>query len=259
MIPTLRSPTDDPFALPWPAIAGDEVFCAGMSVRDLDAWWPSAFKRASAGERANAERFLHREDALRHLAGRAACRSLLAAQLAVEGQADLTALEAEFTVNAWGKPALAHGRFDFSISHSGDQVWLAAARAHSVGIDVQQADPRVQAHELGDAFFHPFEAAAIRGSRALGETQATFLRCWVRKEAVVKATGRGLSIPLSAFAVATGGDTTENWLRSPPDLPGFQGPWMTRDLPAPDGYAAAVAAAGAPQRCSVWRIELPAN
>jgi 4'-phosphopantetheinyl transferase len=250
MTPLLRSATGDPFELPWPAIADGEVFCAGFSIGDLEAWWPSAWRRASAFEKAHAGRFLRREDALRHLAGRAAWRSLLAAQLGGG-----SSCPAEFAVNAWGKPQLADRGWEFSISHSGDEVWLAAARAMPVGIDVQQDETRVDGQDLGEAVFHPLEAAAIRGL-APAQGQAAFRRCWVRKEAVLKATGRGLSVPLSAFAVAVD-DRPQDWLTHPP-APGFGGPWRTQDLPAPAGYAAALAAMGAPQRISVWRIELPA-
>lgn len=249
MIPLLRSTTNDPFELPWPAIADGEVFCAGFSVRDLNAWWPSAWRRASAFEKAHAGRFFRREDALRHLAGRAAWRSLLAAQPGFRDDG------AEFAVNAWGKPELADRGFEFSISHSGDEVWLAAARAIPIGIDVQQADPAVDCLGLSEAYFHPQEAALIRGL-ASAPGHAAFSRCWVRKEAVLKATGRGLSLPLAAFAVAVD-DRPGDWLTHPP-VPGFGGPWHTQDLLAPVGYAAALAAMGAPQRVSVWRIEWPA-
>ena len=251
--PLLRSATADPFELPWPRIAGDEVFCAGFSIADVQAWWPAAFGRASEGERRHAARYLRRIDALRHLAGRAACRALLAAQ-----GADLRPQD-EFTANDWGKP-LAGGGFEFSLSHSGDEIWLAAARAMPVGIDVQQDEPGLDAHSLGDAFFHPQEARAIRDAGPV-HGLAAFRRCWVRKEAVVKAIGRGLSVPLSSFAVAV--DARDgDWLANPPRSDGeplWDDPWTTLDLPAPAGYSAALAVLGSPRRVAVCRIELPSG
>ncbi len=252
--PLLRSATADPFELPWPRIAGDEVFCAGFSIADVQAWWPAAFGRASEGERRHAARYLRRIDALRHLAGRAACRALLAAQ-----GADLRPQD-EFTANDWGKPRLAGGGFEFSLSHSGDEVWLAAARAMPVGIDVQQDEPGLDAHSLGDAFFHPQEARAIRDAGPV-HGLAAFRRCWVRKEAVVKAIGRGLSAPLSSFAVAV--DARDgDWLANPPRSDGeplWDGPWTTLDLPAPAGYSAALAVLGSSRRVAVCRIGLPSG
>lgn len=242
----------DPFDLPWPRIAEDEVLCAGLSIADGSAWLPWACRRASEGEKAHAGRFLRPVDALRHLAGRAACRSLLAA---LRGG---RAVDGEFTANRWGKPSLVDGDLEFSISHSGDEIWLAAARAMPVGIDVQQDEPGLDAQGLGDAFFHPLEAQAIRDAGPEGGP-AAFRRCWVRKEAVVKALGRGLSVPLSSFAVAVdarGGD----WLARPPrsdEGPVWDGAWATLDLPAPAGYSAALAALGSPGRVAVCRIEPP--
>ena len=246
----LRSATADPFELPWPRIAEGEVFCAGFSIAEAQAWWPAAFGRASEGERRHAGRYLRRIDALRHLAGRAACRSLLAAQGGL-------CLEGEFTANDWGKPRLARGGFEFSLSHSGDEIWLAATRAMPLGVDVQQDEPGVDGAGLGHAFFHPQEARAIFDAGP-AHGPGAFRRCWVRKEAVVKAVGRGLSVPLSSFAVAV--DARDgDWLADPPRSDGgplWDGPWTTLDLPAPAGYSAALAVLGSPRRVGVCRIEL---
>jgi len=46
--------------------------------------------------------------------------------------------------------------------------------------------------------FHPAERAALLELPA-ADVQSAFLRCWTRKEAVIKALGEGLSRPLGRF------------------------------------------------------------
>jgi uncharacterized glyoxalase superfamily protein PhnB len=77
---------------------------------------------------------------------------------------------------------------------------------------------------------------------------AAFVRYWVRKEAVLKATGHGLSVPPRRLTV------------SPPDAPAALLSWTGRptphlpvhlvDLPAPEGYAAGLASLGRPVRAT---------
>jgi 4'-phosphopantetheinyl transferase len=147
-----------------------------------------------------------------------------------------------------GRPRLADGpAVDFSVSHSGDIVGLAVAGnpggsdrpepgGTRVGLDVEQiavlpedpADLVLSAAELR-AFGHL--GAAVR--------PAAFFRYWVRKEALLKATGDGLLVAMTDVTV------------SPPDQaprltewrgrPGFPDRVALHDLRAPSGYAAAVA------------------
>jgi 4'-phosphopantetheinyl transferase len=89
-------------------------------------------------------------------------------------------------------------------------------------------------------FFSPAESSAIsahpRESRA-----NVFFSCWTRKEAVLKARGTGL-VDLDSFNVpVTEEPLTE--LAIPP-APGDVRPWVLFDLPAGNGFAAAVVVEG---------------
>jgi len=78
-----------------------------------------------------------------------------------------------------------------SISYTAGVVAVALATTGQVGVDVEALDGR--RHEgLADLLLHPEEAAG--DPRALALT-------WVRKEALVKATGEGLVTPLTGIRV----------------------------------------------------------
>ena len=72
-----------------------------------------------------------------------------------------------------------------------------------------------------------------------GAWTAAFYRCWTRKEAVMKATGEGLSLPLGDFAVSL--DDRARVLRIPD---AWGGRWTLLDLAPGDGYAGAIAVRG---------------
>ena len=72
---------------------------------------------------------------------------------------------------------------------------------------------------------------------------AAFLRAWTRKEAYVKATGKGLFDELGNIEVALDAAAPESslTLRSIPQEGEIMRHWALHDLSAPDGFAAALA------------------
>jgi 4'-phosphopantetheinyl transferase len=221
------------------------VVCIGLRLAGFtpDAWErtyaflaaPANVTWVSQAERERAARFLRREDGVRHLLGRALLRRVL-------GRGGVHALPADWPVNAWGKPESWMGAH-FSISHAGSDVWLAFSRTGGVGIDVEAAIP---AAEDLTPWLHPEEAADI----ACLDDAACRQRLWVRKEAIVKAAGMGLSLPLSGFRVALDA-RARDWLLQAPD--GFPPPWMTYDIPVPGDLAAAVAVMSG-ETAMAWRL-----
>jgi 4'-phosphopantetheinyl transferase len=129
-----------------------------------------------------------------------------------------------------GKPRLPGA--EFSISHSGDRVGLAVAGA-PVGLDVETAGRRADESLISYAL-NETEQQALAGLGAQARTTA-FFQYWTRKEAVMKATGRGLKIPLKSLTLT--GD------RLVASSDGVLDPARTRlaDLEPGDGYLAAVA------------------
>jgi 4'-phosphopantetheinyl transferase len=175
---------------------------------EVHVWWiapGAAGERAappahllSDEERTRAGRF--RSPELRHafVAALAARREILARYLGAPPE------RIEFVRAAGGKPAVAGGGdLRFSASDTRGAALLAVAHAREVGIDVERARPLPDALELARRFLSPAEQRVLAGVEGR-EREATFLRCWTRKEAFVKAIGAGLTHPLDAFDVACG-------------------------------------------------------
>ena len=73
-----------------------------------------------------------------------------------------------------------------------------------------------------------------------------FATCWTRKEAFLKAVGMGLALPLSDFSVAVHPQQPPRIVKMPEVLCKYN--WWLCDLPAPEGYRAALVTEGGPSR-----------
>jgi 4'-phosphopantetheinyl transferase len=188
-------------AATWPDLAPDSDLPAAGAVRCwrvmVDAADPATPEERVARlltptERDRALRLQppHRRHAI---FGRAALRLLLGAALR------RPAATLELVTEAAGKPVLADGAAAFNVSHSGGAVVIAIAR-RPIGIDVEATRRVGDRQGLAARFFHPEEARELAGL-ADPAGAAAFLRCWTRKEAVVKALGTGIGEPLDAFRV----------------------------------------------------------
>lgn len=146
-------------------------------------------------ERSRAERFRFERERRRYIVARGRLRELLASRLDEEPGA------LQFGYGDNGKPALADGRLHFNVSHCDELAVYALSREREIGVDLEAVRPIPEADDIAARFFCRSESEAYRAlpaeSRALG-----FYNCWTRKEAVVKALGEGLSMPLDAFAVS---------------------------------------------------------
>jgi 4'-phosphopantetheinyl transferase len=144
-----------------------------------------------------------------------------------------------FVHNAWGRPSIA-GWADaphFSLSHTAGLALLVITREGPVGVDVERIRPLERLLEVARSFFSAGEVAALE-EIAPAARDVAFLRCWTRKEAVVKALGMGLSVPLDSFDVSVG--AAARLLTTRAAFPGA-GTWRLRDLRLGDGWLGALA------------------
>ena len=110
---------------------------------------------------------------------------------------------------AHGKPRLAYRgstfrgppRIGFNVSHSDARFIVALALGMDPGVDVERIRPRRDLAGLARRFFSPAEQRAVADAP---DPLLAFHRVWTRKEAVIKADGRGVSIDLRRFDVSAG-------------------------------------------------------
>ena len=166
----------------------------------------------SEDEKARGRSFVAAHHRRRFVAARSRLRSLLGQHL------DIDPASVVFELNAYGKPRVVQApSVHFSLSHSGDQALLALSDTLVVGADLEQVRP-LDHLELARRNFHPDEVAAIESQPSESGQRQAFFRIWTLKEAVVKALGVGLSLPLDSFAVSIA-TSPPAMLVSPEDSP----------------------------------------
>jgi 4'-phosphopantetheinyl transferase len=153
----------------------------------------------------------------------------------------------QFAAGERGKPELAgpaaHSDLSFNLAHSGTFAYVALARGRRVGVDVEHEREGVECIELGRRYFCAAEIAQLEAGPP-DETRRLFFKFWTLKEAYLKAEGSGLGISLTAMDASSVPDLC----LAPPVAPVEDEPRgiLVQRVDAPAGYAAAVAADGAP-------------
>jgi len=207
-------------------------------------------KLLSADEAARASRFHFARDRQRFVAARALLRTILACYLAT-GPGSL-----HFSYSKKEKPSLgpAHAGSDvkFNVTHSGGIALLAFTRHREIGVDVEQVRHDFEASAIARRYFSTHEQNQLADLPA-EEKAAAFFRCWTRKEAYIKATGDGLSLPLSQFDVSlTPGDKNALVATRPDESEA--GSWLLREVPAGTGYVAAACVRGRDWKLNDWSV-----
>ncbi|MEU9431859.1 4'-phosphopantetheinyl transferase superfamily protein [Streptomyces sp. NPDC048252] len=100
-----------------------------------------------------------------------------------------------------GTPAAYDHSVAFSVTHSGALVGVAVCRDGEVGLDVEESHVDMDVDSAARVALSDAELAALY-ARPTAERQPAFLRTWTRKEAVLKALGVGLGVPLRELEVS---------------------------------------------------------
>jgi 4'-phosphopantetheinyl transferase len=173
-------------------------------------------------EQERVNRYHFAADRRRITVTRALLRTLLGRYL------DAAPKSLDFEYNKFGKPALAGSQnprgLHFNVAHSGNWSLLAFGLAAHLGVDVEHLHVDRNVEYLAKAVLSPSQYAS---SLALpdAERKRAFLEAWTRKEAIVKALGGGLSIPLDSFEVEDA----------------YASEWFVRNIQVDGDYAAAIA------------------
>ena len=202
---------------------------------DLDQPDPADSALLSADESARAARLVFERHRLRFIAGRAALRRILAAELGVN-PVTLT-----FRYSAAGKPSLDGGASDvhFNLSHSEQWALVAVTCVGAVGVDIERRRPLADVLRLARTAFSDAEVEELSAVSPTDREDA-FFHGWTRKEAYLKARGDKLS--LADFDVSLTADRPQ-LLRVSGD-PAEPSRWTLTSFVPVAGYAAALCVEG---------------
>ena len=206
-----------------PPIRVDAVQVLVRPVAEGRAPPPGIERWLSDDERARAARFVKDSDRWRFIEAHALLRFVLGHHL------DTGPSSIEFVLSPHGKPrqscpASARG-VAFNLSHTAGMIVVAlAGDGQRVGVDVEKCGSRVAALEIASSHFSPQESAYLDALPPASQADA-FRQLWTRKEALHKADGRGLSLPLDTFNT----------------LDDRCGDWIVTDLALQAGFVGAVA------------------
>lgn len=198
-------------------------------------------------ERGRTARFKFSVDQVRYSVCHANVRRILASYL------DQPPESLAFRDAFGGKPEL-NGettRLRFNLSHSRTVAALAVALEMDVGVDVEDVRP-IEA-DVAKRYFSPTEFASLATLSGQSWLDA-FYRCWTRKEAILKAEGVGLRIPLDAFDVSLLADEPAALLAARPKAK-LTAQWNLHHLSIAEATMGALAVANPSAKISVAAFE----
>lgn len=173
----------------------------------LDVWFGSLdqpiwitnriTKCLSFDEVERAKQFLFQSDQTRYMVSRGLLRWIL-------GQYTNNCPEnIMFNYSLYGKPYLNEVQsrgISFNLSHSHNYVCIAVGNSKVVGVDIEFENHSFNFVPIIECIFTDREKQALLKFE-YSKRRAFFYETWVRKEALVKGIGKGLSHPLQSFDV----------------------------------------------------------
>jgi 4'-phosphopantetheinyl transferase len=220
-----------------PPLGADEVQVWRVELADavglLSAYAPLLTTR----ERDRAARLRSGQPREQFLIGRACLRILLGNALEVDRH------QVPIQTGPHGKPEtpVIRGRsISFNVAHSHGTILIALRRQGAVGVDVEHINQATEIMDIAQSSFTAAETAKLASCADEEQRRQAFYRCWTQKEAVVKADGRGLSMPLSSFEVPVDpANSAPVAVRDPSSSSGTL--YLVSDLALGDGIAGAIA------------------
>ena len=191
------------------------------------------FRRTLEPDELNRAGRFHFEKHRRHfIVARGFLRSVVARYLETQPEA------LRFSYGAYGKPELTSEHvLRFNLSHSHEVALLAVTLDAELGVDVEHIRADFASEDVARRFFSRAEVEVFN-ALPKEEQVAAFFRCWTRKEAYIKAIGKGLSQALDAFDVTLAPDVQPALLRAEDD---DVSRWWLSNVDVGEGYAGALA------------------
>ncbi len=188
----------------------------------------------SSDERARSDHYVFEIDRQRSITARGGLRWILSSYTGVPPDA-LVFEEGDYGKPFVRSPSIHH---EFNVSHSGDYVLIGITSGAQCGVDIEASRPHISEQSIGESFFCPREIEWLR------QTEKGFFRLWTIKEAIVKAVGGGLSIPLWDIDVTDIVEGRASMISLKASRRASERLWL-QELKLVDDYATAVAVVGA--------------
>ncbi len=215
-----------------------EVHIHRIDINSAKHFIPQLEQTLTAEEKSRILKFIFEKDRIIQTLSRAILKDILGRYLSIK-PAGVSILNDEY-----GKPFIDHtlnpDNITFNLSHSGNMILYAVSRNRNVGIDVELIKEIDSIDDLIKQNFSQDETGTLLQLTGRDKTDA-FYSCWTRKEAYVKAMGKGLSYPLDKFTVSVFHGEDNSLLH---DENNDVSQWTLKEIPSYPGYAAAAAVEG---------------
>ncbi|MAS98675.1 MAG: hypothetical protein CMF29_07120 [Kiritimatiellaceae bacterium] len=165
------------------ALQSGEVAIWGANVLEMMEQIDALERLLSSEELMKAERLKDEQARRMSVVARGGLRVLLGAYT------KLNPNQVTFEQQVGGKPMLKSDEISFNLAHSGDWVVWAFAASGEVGVDLEYIRSNVSYSRVARRYFQPYEQKALAEA---GDALRLFFDIWAAKEALVKASGKGV-------------------------------------------------------------------
>ena len=239
---------------PWPLPPPDLT----LSYDDVHVWCASLDQPVarvqqlahtlSHNERTRAARFRLERGRKRFVVACGTLKAILGRYLGIDPS------QVQFRYGPNGKPYLSAGNgsaLRFNLAHSHELALCGVAYDREIGVDLEHIRSVPDVDQIAADHLTARENAALRALSG-DEAIEAFFRCWTRKEAYMKATGEGLTLPPDQIDVSLSPQQAARLISVAGD-PQAAVRWSLQSLAPAPGYAAAIAVAGHGWRLACWR------
>jgi 4'-phosphopantetheinyl transferase len=203
----------------------------------------------SQDEIERAKKFYFEKDRNRFIAARCIMRTILGLYLNENPD------QVKFGYTYFGKPVLQSESYfqnlHFNLSHSENLALLAISCEGNVGIDIEQIRYYLDIEALASRFFSKEEISVLEKMDAEKKMEV-FFQLWTRKEAFLKAMGKGLSFPMEHCDVSSANNSNFSPVIIPITDISDQSNWYVMDLEPAKEYMAAIASDRPNMLISLW-------
>lgn len=213
---------------------GESTFCPYLVNEQIDVWrinvtanlpYLGFFKSIlNASELRRAEKYLRDSDRNRFIISRGALRNILGKYLKqLPGNI-------EFKLGENQKPYVDFG-IHYNLSDSADWIVIAIAGSE-IGVDVEYVKPDFSFESILKSHFNANEIEYINQA----DSSNRFFKLWTRKEAILKASGAGLTEYLTSITALDGMRTMDD------DLLSTGHDWLLSTFMLKENYPVTIAA-----------------